>query len=234
MKKIILTVVLFLMGTLVFVSCTDSTEDNVSNITNTQPDIAIPSDVQYNIIRDEHTSIKRVVEIVLNKRINEKTLKDIGLKIRQGNEKTYIGYFLSKQTVGYGYWARTNFTPNLEVKIVGATLEQEQALRKKTKSPPERKIIGSWLNDINPYNAFLEKLTFYRNDNNATFLERTYAKGSPNITRMFTKNDPIFGLKIYEDKYYKRDGEYYLITPEGILELWNNEGGNYATLQKIQ
>jgi adenosylmethionine-8-amino-7-oxononanoate aminotransferase len=42
------------------------------------------------------------------------------------------------------------------------------------------------------------------------------------------------GLKIYEYKYYKRDGEYYLITPEGTLELWNNEGGNYAKPKRVQ
>jgi hypothetical protein len=233
MKKIILIGFVFLMGILILVSCGNTPKDDVSNATNTQSNITIPSTVQYDIVRDEHTNIKRVVEVVLNKRVNKKVLKDIGLKIRQGNEKTYIGYFLGKQNVGYGYWARTNFIPYLEVKISGATLEQEQALRKKEESNPKRKVIGSWLSDINPYNPVLVKLTFYKDDNNATFLERTYANGNQSTTRMSAKNDPVFGLKIYEYKYYKRDGKYYLITPERTLELWNNEGGNFAKPEKL-
>ena len=202
MKKIILTL-LFSIWTLVFISCGETTKNKISK-QRIKTVLDIPSDVSYSIEKDIKDRNKRVVDIILNKRVNKKVLENIALWIREKNEKIYIGYFLGKENVGYGYWARSNFTPNLTVKILGATLEEEQVLRKKLELTPERKLIGSWLNDINPYNAILEKLTFFK-EANSTFLEITYTKGSPSIIKMVIKDDPILGLKIYQNKYYKRD-----------------------------
>lgn len=46
-------------------------------------------------------------------------------------------------------------------------------------------------------------------------------------------HDDIFGHKIFENKYYKRDGEYFLLKPTGELELWNNVDGHYDTAKKL-
>ena len=60
-------------------------------------------------------------------------LKRIATKLKnsdgQSYDRTFIGYYLPDMKLNSGYWATTHFNPNLEIQILGLTVEQALAAR---------------------------------------------------------------------------------------------------------
>jgi len=70
---------------------------------------------------------KRSVDVRLTKRIAKDELESLGQAIRllsPHRDRLFITYYLPGQTVGSGAWGSTHFTPKLDMKIHGMTLEQ--------------------------------------------------------------------------------------------------------------
>ena len=91
----------------------------------------IPDDMSYSIIDSTAIAgIKRSLDVRLNKRVTEDTLRAIALKLKSQDsrdyDRTFITYYLPGMTVGAGAWATTHFTPDLEVKILGLSTEEEK------------------------------------------------------------------------------------------------------------
>jgi hypothetical protein len=112
---------------------------------------AVPRDVSYSIIDSSALPpVKRSVDVRLNKKVSEVTLKAIALKLKaqdpQQYERTFIAYYLPGMVVGAGAWATTHFNPDLEVRILGLTAEEEDKL---LSEPPSqtREVIGRWLDE---------------------------------------------------------------------------------------
>ena len=67
-------------------------------------------------------NIKKTIEVLLNKRVNKDVLKKIALTLKDNDSKSYvrtfIGYYLKGQTQ-IGYWAGTDFNPDLKIRIYG-------------------------------------------------------------------------------------------------------------------
>lgn len=87
----------------------------------------------YSIISDEisqpiHTEPKkRSVDVRLRERISKSELERLGQAIRLQSphrDRLFITYYQPGQTVGSGAWGSTHFTPKLNAKIHGMTLEQ--------------------------------------------------------------------------------------------------------------
>ena len=187
----------------------------------------IPDDIEYNIIEDEKKlDIKRSVVVSLNRKVTRDVLKEIALTLKQNDtmsyQRTFIGYFLVGEDKNNGYWARTDFKPNLEVRIIGLSIEEERALAKKPEPVPGRKIIGSWLDDRPGVGA---KLTlFYTNEK--LFLESTYSDGSSGVKEKTERSDNR-GRRI-DDKGGNDFGDYLLINPNNELEFWDERGYFYT------
>ena len=187
----------------------------------------IPDDIGYNIIKDEKKrDIKRSIEVSLNKKVSREILKEIALNLKQGDsrsyKRTFIGYFLAGKEKNNGYWATTHFNPDLEVRIIGLSIEDERTLTKKAEPKPERKIIGSWLDDRPGVGA---KMTlFYTNEK--LFLESTYSDGSSGAKEM-TESSENRGRRI-DDKDGNDFGEYFLINPNNELEFWAKDDKYYT------
>ena len=97
------------------------------------PVTTIPDDISYSIIDSTAIAgIKRSLDVRLNKRVTEDTLRAIALKLKSQDsrdyDRTFITYYLPGMTVGAGAWATTHFTPDLEVKILGLSTEEEKKL----------------------------------------------------------------------------------------------------------
>ena len=106
---------------------------------------AIPADVTYSIIdSDTYLDYKRSLDVRLNKKVSEKTLQAIALKLKaqdsRNYERTFICYYLPDMEVGTGAWATTHFNPNLDVRIQGLTVEQEEVLKQQP-DDPSREVI---------------------------------------------------------------------------------------------
>ncbi|MCH7702181.1 MAG: hypothetical protein IID37_10880 [Planctomycetes bacterium] len=94
----------------------------------------IPDDVSYSII-DSTTmpGIKRSLDVRLNKKVSERTLRALALKLKSQDsrnyERTFIVYYLPDMKVGAGAWATTHFDPDLEVRVLGLTAGQGRRAR---------------------------------------------------------------------------------------------------------
>jgi len=190
----------------------------------------IPSDVTYSII-DSSTipGIKRMLDIRLNKKVSADTLRAIALRLKSQDsrsyERTFIGYYLPEMKVGAGGWATTHFNPNLEVRILGLTDEQEKALIQQI-DDPLRELIGSWIDDRMGVG---NRTTIFRR-NGKIFMENTYPDGSSGqkiiVAKRSTKG------KNFVNKEDNGLGEFYLIDSKGNLQLWDQDG-LISTAKKI-
>lgn len=206
-RKIVITIIY-----LIFTGCADREVNPTTN----------SDDVTYSIIgSDTFLDYKRSLDVRLNRKVSEDTLSALALKLKAQDpkiyERTFICYYLPGMEVGAGAWATTHFNPNLEVKILGLTAEQENALRQQT-NDPSRDVIGSWL-DESPFIG--SRVTIFR-QNGKLFLENTYKDGSSG------KKEIVEKLSGKERTFRKKEGssagEFYLIDKQGNLQLWDQEG----------
>ena len=191
---------------------------------------AIPDDVTYTII-DENIApgIKRSLDIRLNRKVSEGVLQYIAMKLKNSDpttyDRTFIGYYLPDMKVNAGYWATTHFNPNLEVRILGLTAEQEEVLKQQP-ADPSREVIGSWL-DGRPFGG--GRITILRKDGKL-FLENKYKDGSvgtAEIVETRSRNGRRFDYK--PDRGH---GEYYLINSRGELQQLDQDGP-FMTAKKV-
>ena len=183
---------------------------------------AIPADVTYSIIdSDTYLNYKRSLDVRLNKKVSEKTLRAIALKLKaqdsKNYERTFICYYLPDMEVGAGAWATTHFNPNLEVRIQGLTTEQEKIL-KQHPDDPSREVIGSWL-DETPYMG--RRITIFR-QNGKLFMESVWYDGSSGKKEIVEKLSDQ--RRTFREKERNSFGEFYLIDSQGNLQLWDQEG----------
>jgi len=191
---------------------------------------AIPDDVTYTIIdKNIVPGIKRSLDIRLNRKVSEDVLKAIGMKLKNSDPKTYdrtlIGYYLPDMKINAGYWATTHFNPNLEVRILGLTAEQEKALKQQP-ADPSRQIIGSWL-DQRPFGG--SRITIFRKDDKL-FMENKYKDGSAGTAKLVETRSQ--NGRRFDYKPDRGNGEYYLINSKGELQQLDQDGP-FMTAKKV-
>jgi hypothetical protein len=191
----------------------------------------IPNDIKCVIVDSSIIpGIKRGLDVRLNKKISEADLRSIALKIKsldsRSYERTLIGYYLPEMEIGKGAWATTHFNPDLEIKILGLTIEQEEKLRQ-TSTSDTRDIIGRWLDESPLVGA---SITIFREDGNL-FLETIYMDNSKGKVEIIEKKTSQ-GRK-FVDKEGSDYGEHWLLISNGNLQIRDNEG-LIATAVKIQ
>lgn len=213
--------ILYTIGILVLVSgCGGRTERQRT---------PIPNDVTYTIIK-KHVlpGIKRSLDVRLNRKVTQDVLRSIAVDLKNSDpntyERTFIVYYLPDMKVDAGGWATTHFNPDLEVRILGLTVEQEQSFKTEA-NDPSRGIIGSWL-DERP--SMGNKTTIFRKDGKL-FMENKYTDGSVGETELVERASPRGRRLDYKND---RHGEYYLINDEGNLQGWGKDGP-FFTARKI-
>ncbi len=194
--------------------------------------VKLPNDVKYSILEDTHKgNIKRSVEIILESKISKENLRLLAQKIKNSDsteyQRTFIGYYLNEKEKN-GYWATTHYNPNLEVRILGLSKEDEASLTKPVVSTADRKVVGVWIDDRPGIGA---KMTIYYSKKGKLFLESTYSDGSSGKKEM--KEMPVKNGKRIEDIDGNDFGEYFIINNASQLEFWS-ENGNYYTAKKVQ
>lgn len=192
--------------------------------------MSISNDVTYTII-DENIvpGIKRSLDIQLNRKVSEDVLATIAMTLKNADpntyDRTFIGYYLPDMQVNAGYWATTHFNPNLEVRIQGLTLEQEEA-RKQQPADPSREIIGIWL-DERPFGG--SRITIFREDGKL-FMENKYKDNSTGTAELV--EIPSQHGRRFDYKPDRGNGEYYLINSEGELQELDQDGP-FMTAKKV-
>jgi hypothetical protein len=80
-------------------------------------------DVEFTVTKDDSDQHRRRIEVSLAQTISEDQLKSIAEYLRKdGASNTLIGYRIEGDS-DYGYWATTNYTPDLSVRVIGTASE---------------------------------------------------------------------------------------------------------------
>ena len=192
---------------------------------------AIPKDVTYSIIDTKVVpGVKRSLDVRLNRKVTEDVLRSIALQLKSQDpkeyERTFITYYLPDMKLGAGAWATTHFNPDLDIRILGLTAEQEKNLLNEA-TDSSREVIGTWL-DESP--VIGSKITIYR-QNGKLYMEQIFGDGSSSKEEM-TKKASSRGQR-FEEKTSSSSGDYYLINTRGDLEM-RDQIGLVATARKVK
>ncbi len=178
--------------------------------------------VKYTIInsRSSH-NIRRSIYVRLKQKTPESDLRSIAYDLKnkadKQYERTFISYYLPGVATKDMAWAVADFNPELEISILGLTIEQEVNLSKESKNL-SREIIGAWLNEY----VICCKITIYKHKGKL-YMERKFVDGSLGSEEIVKKNSSLSG-KCFEDKKGSAHGDYYRINNQGNLETRDNEG----------
>ncbi len=191
----------------------------------------IPVDVSYSIIDSSMLpGIKRSLDVRLNKKVSDTTLGAIALKLKSKDsrdyERTFITYYLPGMAVGAGAWATTHFNPDLEVRILGLTAEEEEKLVAEP-APANREIIGRWL-DESPFIG--SRITIFREDGQL-FIEQMFNDGSSLKKELVEKKTPL-GRR-FDNVEGSSAGDHWVLGSDGNLQVRDNDG-LITTAKKIE
>jgi hypothetical protein len=182
---------------------------------------ALPSGVEITVIDEDIVAPhRRGLDVRLSRRVTEAELRAIAnnLKERESEpyERTFIVYYLPEMEIGAGGWATSHFDPDLEIQILGASVEEDSIRRLSPISQSGRDIVGVWADD----RPFQSSVTIFR-EGGRTFVQPRFADGS---------GSPI---EVRESRTSRGTrfqapgggaGDHYLLTPGGDLEIRDNEG----------
>ena len=194
---------------------------------------SIPSDVKYSVIKEvKNDSLSKVnLDIQLNKKIDEKVLGAIGEKLKadlklENCSKIWMFYYLPNMTVGSGAWATTHFTPELEVKILGATEKQTETAVKKA-DEVDGKVLGKWKEDQSTNSIYV----LYEKDNQI-IIRTIFSNGQVSDDKLkSTKENSSTRYDYLADGY---NGEYYKVNSNNELEFYNKENKLFTKGQPIK
>lgn len=187
----------------------------------------IPEDVSYTIISENIVPRhKRGLDVRINKKVSERVLEAIAFEIKESDsrkfKRTLIGFYLPEMELNKGCWATTHFDPELEVRIIGLSIEEEKKLTK-TNTNSQATIVGSWLQEDEPFPGKLD-ITLIEE---TYYLEKTYRDGGKSKDALVEKRFKK-GRKFVKEGS-KKGSDYYLITKKGVFQLWSQDyDGSYV------
>ena len=179
-------------------------------------------EVAYSIISDnDYRDVRRSIDVRLDKKVSAEALGTIARKLKNMEhkryERTFIVYYLPYMEVGAGAWATSHFKPELEVRILGLTAEEEEKTAREAKNT-SRNVVGIWLDD-RPYAG--TTITIYR-ENEKLYVESKYKDGSGSTEEM-TETQSRIGTRLVE-KGGNPHGEYFVLDKKGSLQIGDNNG----------
>jgi hypothetical protein len=181
-----------------------------------------PSDVQLTILdSDIIPSIKRSIDVRLSRKVSANELEAIGRKLkaddRRSYERTFIGYLLPRMEKGQGYWARTDFDPNLKIAILGLTVEEEASLRS-FPDDPSRNVLGCWLLE----GASLGHRYTLLEQAGTVSMETGFKDGSSTaVTVQGTVDQNGITIRSVESSH---PNDYWFISSDGALHFGDEDG----------
>jgi len=207
-----------LIGLLLFNSCgQDKTSEEKAVIVQNEEKNAVTESV-FKILSEVPTKYGKCnIDIELKEKISKDELTSIANKIRETRksyDNLWVFYYLPGMKVGSGAWATTHFTPNLEVKIIGATEEEEKKINDVT---VDGNVIGKWQVKQLSYEYII--IIYEKNKN--IFCKGIYTDGSSSDEEYVKKK--YKGKVRYEAKQNKHN-EYYLIEDNGNLGMYGENG----------
>jgi hypothetical protein len=178
----------------------------------------IPDDVKWEISKEEPNKVlsKDKIEVTLNKKIDEKILKEIAIEIRKDRDEynnLWIFYYIPEMTEGSA-WATSHFTPDLEVSIMGST-ENQDNITSKT-NDLEGEILNKWRSEKSLMGA---TLVLFKSTSGKVM--RINFKDGSKMESEIIESD-LNGKTKYQDD--NENGEYYVLESNGNLGMYGKDG----------
>lgn len=188
-------------------------------------------DVSFSVIAIRRIpGIRRSLDVRLNRKVSKDALSAIARDLRSRDsaqyERTFIAYYLPGMKVGSGAWATTHFKPDLEVKILGLSVEEEQELVAEP-APATRQIIGRWL-DESPYVG--GRITIFR-ERGKIFIEQRFKDGSVLNEELVERADRLG--RWFDKAERSGHGDHWILHSNGDLLVRDREG-TIATAKKLR
>ena len=185
-------------------------------------DASTPLGAKYKIISEKPNNKfrKDILEIMLSKRIDKRTLRKIAITLREKRlqyDRLFIFYYIPGITVDVGAWAISHFTPDFgeDIKILGTTEKEDEALDKVTIK--EGVIIGKW-KDIRP---MAESVMIIFQKGGKLKLKTTFMDGSSMEQEIVEKR--LYGKTRYDYAEYFH-GEYFILENNKNLGMYGPDG----------
>jgi hypothetical protein len=169
----------------------------------------------------------REVWVRIEKPVPESAVREIAQQVkaadRKRHPKTSVMFLLPAMEVNKGAWARAVFRPKLEVRILGASVPEHEALAAQ-KDPPGDSV-GTWLRVLP--GGSTHTVTISKSDDGTLTATYSYPDGASWAEEV---------VQIDRGRKYRKAkaqfGEFQVINDEGDLELWD-EQGRIETLKKV-
>lgn len=167
---------------------------------------------------------KVVVNIELTEKIKERELNKIAKKIRKFEDKDkydkiWIFYFINGTKEGSGAWATTHYSPDLEIKILGATAKEEEK-SKNTLDNVQGEIIGKWYEE--QYTS--SSIILYKK--NGIIQSKTIFKNGQELLETLEEQRVSNGIKYFDKN--NEQGEYFIVLKNGDLGFYNKENKQFT------
>jgi len=190
----------------------------------------LPDDFTYIILEDRsnETLEKNELTVEINKKITVEqiaTLADKFFSSKSKQRRFYIFYLLPGMKVGSGAWATSHFDPELEIKIIGSTSQQDDNSDKVADAVIDGEVIGKWHEEKYTSSNYV----IYKKDNKI-FIKTIFKNGQVSDEEL--KEKKVGNGTRYDYKKGGYNGEYFILNSESGLEFYNSEGKNFTTASK--
>jgi len=189
---------------------------------------ALPPDFSYKILEDNsNVSLdKNALTIQINKKISVEQIATIADELYSSKNKQrrfYIFYLLPDMKINTGAWATSHFDPELDIQIIGATVKEEETVKKIEIEGAV--ILGKWYDE----NVVPGSTSVLYKKGNKLFMRLTFKNGQKMDSELKEKNQKgLKRLNYVEDM----QGEYFVIEKTGELGMYNKANKQFG-LAKI-
>lgn len=187
----------------------------------------LPDDFTYNIIVDKSNEAleKNELTIEINKKISVEQIATLADKLFSSKPKQrrfYIFLMLPGMKDDAGAWAISHFDPELDIQIVGSSAQQDSTSNKLADEKVDGDIIGKWHEEQYTSSNYV----IFKN-NKKVFIKTIFKSGQSADKELKEKKVKTGMRYDYKDGGY--NGEYYILTSDGILEFYNSENKRFTT-----
>jgi hypothetical protein len=156
---------------------------------------------------------KSIVYIELKTKVSETELKDIGEVVRSMYSASNLYVFYSVKD-GAETWAYTHFRPSLELRIIGATIEQDDKIEHSEEVKGD--VLGKWKS----HNSLMGSVLIYHQIGKEKYMTIKFFDGGESVkkVKISKKNGKT---KLNDDNGF---GEYYILEDNGNLGMYGDNG----------
>ncbi len=196
------------------------------------PQASQTSQEDYQIVNDtSFLNEKRSVDVRLSKRVSKEVLEKLAYKIKDSDSKkytrTFICYYLPGMQINEGAWATTHFDPDLEVNILGLSVENKEKMEEKRQAHPGEEVVGRWLDTA--LQGLESEVTVFKKGN-TYYIRNFYRDGSETTNEYDNRN---VDNTLYLKKKGSKLGDYYAIDANG--DFWRgDDSGLWSKAKKIK